>query len=291
MNKRHVFSTALAAITLASVSQAEDKSMKQASFSNDSVEMHRVVKESLERQITAKDLIGASVYDGAGEKIGDIADISMSSLLPSDAAQAFRAAKTDDDATLNSAGSLAADGTYASGTDRAATRAARDDMKKSKSEKSDWSSKAGMGSQATVFISVGGLWGIGDDIVAVPASSLRYNQAEEHFTLAASKSEVVALAEQDPTELDENFDWNRQQWNDDSEYSAKQSFDEDISDIRDAIQSDAALSAENSITISTKDNKLVLEGTVSSDSAKQRAETIAKEHSDMDVKNSIKVKK
>lgn len=263
-------------------------------MSTRNIQMRRIVKESLDRQVTAKDLIGASVYDSAGEKIGDIADIGMHGLLSQEAAQAYRSAHTEDEISTTP-GATSSTYSRADQTEMAA-RSERSDLErqsdklKNEAEKAskDWSSKMGMGSDATVFISVGGLWGIGDDIVAVPANSLSYDSAEEQFTLSASKSQVVALAEQDPSELNDDFSWNDEESQD---YSAKQSFDEDISSIREAFASDSALESENYITITTRDDKIVLEGQVSSDSAKERAEQLAEDHTDMDVKNSLKVKK
>lgn len=270
---------------------AKDKmdSNKDYRASSNSVQMHRVTQESLDRQITAKDLIGASVYDSAGEQIGNIADISVKKLVSKDTAKSYGQSNRDNDNSwdADNDSSLSADRNQRNSQSADNNRGLSADQNK-RSSLSDRNSMGSMmgnlsGSQATAFISVGGLWGIGDDIVAVPVNSLSYDESEKRFTLNASKEAVVALAEERPTDFSEDYN--------DATYSAKQEFDEEVNEIRDAIRQDKDLMAHRGIMVSSESDQIVLYGNVTSEDAKERAEELAEKHTDKDIKNSITVKK
>ncbi|MDQ8181082.1 PRC-barrel domain-containing protein [Pelagicoccus sp. SDUM812005] len=230
--------------------------------------MHRVTQDSLDRQVTAKDLIGASVYDNAGEKIGDIADIGISG-LPS---------------SLNK-GHMDKDRKENKGTHLPDANSQWGELDQSMQSQSSMRSQSMQGQgRVTAFISVGGLFGIGDDIVAVPANELSWDARKERFTLASTKSQVVALAEQEPIDFDSA---------DDSQgyYSAKQSFDDDVTLVRGALISGDNATDLASVTVEKKDDRIVLKGTVKSEEAKKRAAELAEENSDLQIENSIKVRK
>lgn len=264
------------AITLALVTSAgfaadnKDKSMKDSSWSqsksDSSGNIQRINKDSLQRQVTANDIIGASVVDEQGEKIGDITDISIRGLVSESTAAGIKQSEVDSDEPINQ------------------------DEESASSRMGDMMSRmtGGSGSQATAFISVGGLFGVGDDIVGVPLEDLRYDQQQDNFVLSTPKDEVVALAEQEAQDYEEAYsDWGGS----DSDYSAKQEFDSEAGQIRQAIREDTDLRLDPGIMVSAEDDEIVLEGVVSSEESKQRAEEIAKQHTDKDVKNSLKVKK
>ncbi len=57
--------------------------------------LQRVTKDSLDSQLTAKDLIGKDVYDNAGKKVGSIDDVVLSSAASSHLATAFSSKDRD----------------------------------------------------------------------------------------------------------------------------------------------------------------------------------------------------
>lgn len=245
-------------------------------------QLQRVTEESVDRQFTASDFIGKAVYDQQGEKIGNIDDISLQQSV----AKRFKEA---------------APGAESGSTYSAEVRIDEDekemeldtDKRRSQQQRQGRMSSGG---ETTVFISVGGLFGIGDDIVAAPASSLSYDQENDRFTMSQSKDQVVALAEQEATEYQSDDDRitisGSEEWEEESTMSARQQFSGDVSQIRDALRSDTELSVHASgIIVTTEDNKVHLRGAVESKEQKQRAEEIVKQNTDMDVKNSITVKK
>ncbi|MDQ8186219.1 BON domain-containing protein [Pelagicoccus sp. SDUM812002] len=267
MNTLRLVPATLAALCLATTgayakSETKDKDGYKHSQSSTLSEMdiRRVTQDSLDRQTTAKDLIGASVYDSSGEKIGDVADISIAGLT---------LGKSHSDSDL-----MGSDNDMES-KQSSSQYGQNKDMKDSQNA---MSAQWGQRGQATAFISVGGVFGIGDDIVAVPANSLTWDAAEERYTLAASKQQIVALAEQDPIDME-----------DDNTYSAKQSFDDDTSMIRNAFQSDKNKKDLSGIMVEKEDNRIVLRGTVRSEDAKEHAADLAEQHSDLKIVNSINV--
>ncbi|MDQ8204017.1 PRC-barrel domain-containing protein [Pelagicoccus sp. SDUM812003] len=245
-----ITSTALAIALVTTAGHAGKDKHKDEMHDSITGKMKRVTQESLDQQFTAQDLIGKSIYDSQGEKIGSVTDFS----LPSHASfQKMQNSQQHSD----------------------------------KSQKDDWTQHLpSLGEETTVFISVGGLLGVGDDIVAVPASAISFDSLEERFTLPTSKEQVVALAEQEP--YDENLADNSEY--SDSRYSAKQSFDSDIDAIRQAFnQSQSEDNELANLSLETDGDKLILSGQVSSATTKRRAESIAREHTDMSIENSIRV--
>lgn len=232
MKRIHILSSIVPiALLAAGAAFAAGDDMKPQSSQSGAANMRRINQEKLDQQFTAKDLIGATVYDSAGERIGSIADFSSDSL-----STRFQ--------------NRSAGGSPASAQDAMAL------------------------SGPTIYISVGGLLGIGDDIVAVPAQSVSFDAENERFTLDATKQDVETFAQAEPAEEDE--------------YSAKQSFDSDISSIESALQQDERLT---DVSISRKDEKLVLKGSVQSQSDKQRAQSLAESQSDLEIDNKIEIKK
>lgn len=252
--------TAIAILTTGAYAGSDSKKMSDHSSMSgqtSELEMHRVTQESLDSQLTAKDLIGAAVHDSSGERLGTVADIGLSSLSGDLKKQHRDQMKSEDK-------------DYAS----------KDSMKKD-SKKDSWSKtdKMGHSSEVTAYISVGGLFGIGDDIVAVPASKISWNESEEQYTLNVSKDQFVALAEQDTMDAAE-----------DEMYSAKQSFEQDADMVRNAFQSGATQMDFSRVQVETKDDQIVLSGTVKDEETKKQAETLAGQHSEMDIENKIKVR-
>lgn len=257
---------AAAADSSSKSSMKSDSSMKSGPLSN----IQRTSQESLDRQATAKDLIGSSVYDQAGEKIGDIADISLKHSLSSELVSGIMSKNAE-------GGSWSG----LSDTQRAQSSSKKDSMRDS--VKSLGSAARG---DLIVFLSVGGLFGIGDDLVSIPASSLTYDAAQDRFTLAASKEEVVQIAQAD-TEDDYAAGYSS---GDEGDFSASQQWNDDAYSVRQALLDDSQLGTEAAmITVTSEGDKLVLRGTVSSDDHKDRAEEVAENATELDIDNSIEV--
>jgi hypothetical protein len=265
----------LAAASLVVTGTAQAQSDASRPISSDSMSasasgISRVNKDSVKSRLTAKDLIGAAVYDLAGEKIGDITDIDLQQAVPPTLASSFNAQNAGDPAASPA-------------MDRETSAAT---AKRSSSSISSSSSRGDKDlSHATIFISVGGLWGIGDDLVSVPASQLSYNLAEERFELSANKADVVALAELDP----------------DAGYAAgtsmrdtaagKQSFADEASRVQKALETDPTTSAfAYKVTVTSDGENLSLHGTVDNDEQQEKLLEAAKRATSLDIDDKLDVR-
>lgn len=146
-------------------------------------EVTRVSKDYLDQISTAKNILGSSVYDRAGEKIGDVKDISLGYKL-----QSVAGSQGDDK------------------SGKPSSKNAIDRNKDPEDSNSRYTANenAKNSPETYVFISVGGLMGIGDDVVRVPISSLtRSAEDKNHLVLQGySKENIVAIAEQEPGVFD-----------------------------------------------------------------------------------------
>ncbi|MDQ8204729.1 BON domain-containing protein [Pelagicoccus sp. SDUM812003] len=153
----------------------------------------RVSEDYLDQISTAKNILGSSVYDGAGEKIGDVKDISLGYKLHSVAGL--------------------------QGNDKSGKRSSDSAIDSNKNHLEDSNSRYATNENANnrpgsyVFISVGGLMGIGDDVVRVPMSSLtRSAEDKDHLVLQGySKENIVAIAEQEAGDFDaSDYEYDRE---------------------------------------------------------------------------------
>ncbi|HWL14597.1 MAG TPA: PRC-barrel domain-containing protein [Opitutus sp.] len=132
--------------------------------------IQRVKQDDLENRLTAESVIGKDVVDRDGNKIGTIKDIGLASVLPSSL----------QDATNRTAMSGSSTAPRTSGTSA-----------------STGSSMASQG-EAKVYISVGGFLGMGDDLVAVPASQLRRDSTDrDNFRLDVTQDQIKSIADRD----------------------------------------------------------------------------------------------
>lgn len=294
-------------------------------------------KDEVGNRFTAKDLLGASVYDASGERIGDIADIDLRGAVPGSLLMSFTQGQGDRTSSssasgMNSSGtsqygstagqsgtyagsgssqagsgstrssgsttgtgsstgsgSMAGSstgstagqsGTYASGTGSAGSNhSTSGNMASSATDALRDSSRAALSSLdsslsgATVFVSVGGLFGIGDDLVSVPISMLSYNTSKSHFELAASKAEVTALTQG----ADRNSGYASSSRSNDSASSmsgtaaGKQSFGDEVSRVQSALRTDPKTSPfAHNVIVSSDGDTLELRGTVDSKEQKQQ---------------------
>lgn len=156
--------------------------------SANTADFQRVSKDAIDNQVTAKDVIGQAVYGSDGEKLGDISDLTVSS--------EFQAARMAQAATRADRDTLGADRTPGTGTGATADTGIGAAEREAGDAWSAAKSMVGM-EEPHAIISVGGVLGVGDDLVAVPLSALEYDSAEERYTLNVQKSEFVSIAERD----------------------------------------------------------------------------------------------
>jgi hypothetical protein len=142
----------------------------QHSSSMKSTSVHgikKVDKDKLDSKLTAKELIGKEVADMNGERLGRVHDIGLAQALPSE----FRAMEEADrsrefSTTAGSALSSAA---------------------------SAVSAAAGM-NNVNLYVAVGGIMGLGSDIVSVPADQFSYDRENDRLTLNISEDRFTAIA-------------------------------------------------------------------------------------------------
>jgi len=214
----------------------------------------RVTKDSVENRFTAKDLIGAPVHDRAGDKIGDIADIDLQGSVPGTLSRAFNNNQATDRA-----------GNPTMSTSGAAERA---------------------DAHATVLVSVGGLFGVGDDLVSVPMSALTYNSTKERFEMSTSKAEIVALAEgksQGGYAADAPMA--------SATRAGKQSFADEANRVKEALKADPMTSAFAASVIVTADGEnLRIQGLVDNKEQKQRILDTARRATPLKVEDDLETR-
>jgi len=149
--------------------------------------LQRVTKDSLENQLTAKGLIGKNVHDSSGEKIGEVEDIVLAASQLSQLASAFADRDADRSSAVRS--------TTGVGSTADATRSAsvRSDLE---SQASSMISGAMSGGLAAI-VSAGGVMGLGQDLIRVPLSQLRYDANEDRVTLDVSREQIASITEAD----------------------------------------------------------------------------------------------
>jgi hypothetical protein len=226
----------------------------------------RVTKDSVKQRFTAKDLIGAAVYDTAGEKIGDISDIDLQGTVPGTLASAYNMDQMADRADRNAQST-----TPSTATDAASRLADRVDSALK---------------HATVFLSIGGMLGIGDDLVSVPVSQLNYNSASDRFEVAMAKADIVALAE---NKADETYA------SDSSTPAAtragKQSFADEATRVKSALAADPQTSAfAQKVTVMAAGDSLEIRGIVDNKEQQKRIVDAARRATSLDIDDKIEVR-
>ncbi len=175
--------------------------------------LRRVTKDSLDEQLTAKALIGKDVHDSAGEKIGEVEDIVLDASGVPELASAFMNREADRDdrsmsrpvdttapAPTGSASARGVDSYAAGAAGDGASVTARPDTD---TGRVDIGSRLGsavagaMSGGSAAIISAGGLMGLGQDLIRVPLSQLRYNAEEDHVTLDVSRDQISRITDSD----------------------------------------------------------------------------------------------
>ena len=188
--------------------------------------IQRVTKDSLDRQLTAKGLIGKDVYDRQGEKVGEVQDVVLDSSRAPQLATAFsnrqstsggmnnasatggQRSMTASSSATGASGTAGTGSTYAgTTTDRPSTSTSGspsvDAMRSATAGLSDAAGQLGSALQsgmdgAAAIISSGGLFSR-NELVRVPLSQLSYDAGEDRITIAISRNEFSSLSEPSDT--------------------------------------------------------------------------------------------
>jgi hypothetical protein len=156
-----------------SSSTAQWRERSAMSSSAATAQVHRVSEDQLENRLTAGSLIGKEVVDRDGNTVGRIKDIGLASVLPSE----LRPVPETSDSMTDTASTRAMDDT-ASSTAASAVASATATTR-----------------EPHVYLSVGGFMGVGDDLVAVPASQLERDTAEpDRFKINMLQDELKTIA-------------------------------------------------------------------------------------------------
>ena len=142
--------------------------------------VRRATEVTLDQQVTAKDLIGREVYDRQNDHIGEIVDVALGGVVPVELKHALAKNKDGYAPTQRDA------------TDR---QHQPEPTKPSDRERDDQPGKERVQAFATstVFISVGGVLGVGADLVRAPLSALRYDRRHDHIVLDLSSEELRSV--------------------------------------------------------------------------------------------------
>lgn len=226
----------------------------------------RVSKDHLEQITTAKSLFACSIYTATGEKIGEIIDIGLGEKLRSMELNQATSRTDDESSTIdeNEPGNI---------------RAAEEYQNPS----------------PYVFVSVGGLMGLGNDIIRVPLSSLSPSETEkDHLILEGySKDRVTAIAEQEPVAFSVN-DYRYNPYHFYGNTRAKRVWTDsfDTTAVREALIAEDGLGADDAdrIIVGRDGENVILTGSVDTQLQKKKAGEIAQENTGMPVKNDIEVR-
>jgi hypothetical protein len=189
--------------------------------------IQRINDSMVDRQFTAKDLIGKELYDNAGKRIGEVKDIVLASSVNPQLATGI-SSKSGASGSSGTSGSTGAStgstsGTTTAGTTRSASAniggvgatgsvntsdsgvtasgslGGTNTAGSSGSLGSDMarhaSSMMGSMSESAVIVSYGGFLGAGNSLLRVPLSQLNYDASNQHITLNVAESELSSLPE------------------------------------------------------------------------------------------------
>lgn len=171
-----------------------DKNKHTATPQNTIEKISHATQEQIDRNLTAKDLIGKDVYDRGGEEIGSVVDV----VLPSNTSTNLAAALSDQDIASERNQSR-----YAPTPNQrdpnavpSTNPAARNDMSRNNQADASRSLAANSPMQADetcAVVSYGGFAGMGNKLLVVPVSTIRYDANNERLTLDVSESDIDNL--------------------------------------------------------------------------------------------------
>lgn len=167
-------------------------------------------EEAVERQFTAKDLIGKEVYDRSGKRVGEVKDIVLASStnpqLASGLSKHGNVASTDASTTRSSTGTtrtasgsvggVGASGSVTTGGESGVSASGTlGGTSVAGAAASHAQSMMGAMSENAVVVSYGGFLGAGNSMLRVPLSQLNYDTSEERITINVAESELSSLPE------------------------------------------------------------------------------------------------
>lgn len=186
-------STSSSASTPSSTMSPSASASLSATASGD---IRRINQEQLQSRVTATDVIGKNVVGRNGDKIGDIKDVGFGTALPENFRQVTHKQQQKQQQKQQSTQAQAARTTGVESSTTAATTAGTgSSATRSSTSGMMSSSSSAMERELMVYISVGGFMGLGEDLVAVPASQLQYDQQNDRFTIDRTAEDITRLAE------------------------------------------------------------------------------------------------
>jgi hypothetical protein len=168
-------------------------------------QIRRIERGDLDNKPTANNLTGKNVVGSDGERVGTVHDIGLSSVLPSDLQnvqdQGMFGRNRDDQRTAT--GTAQTTGTTRAGGDTTGTtrtaQARVGDQTYSATMQTDGQDQFGLGLQqeneVTIYVSVGGVLGLGANIVGIPASQFTYDTENDELRLNQPSAEIERIAD------------------------------------------------------------------------------------------------
>jgi len=178
--------------------------------------LQRVTKESLDTQLTAKDLIDKDVYGRDQKKIGKVVDVVLPGSQSSPLAYAFSKNENNGSSSSSVSNSTGTDsassgmgGSQTTGTGSSSRGGSSSGSGSGSSSglasssgnssgslgSSSYGSSSSDSSQPAVVIAHGGL--MKKDLIRAPLSQLSYDSRQERLTLNVSDNEITTLTSND----------------------------------------------------------------------------------------------
>jgi hypothetical protein len=174
-----------------------------------SASIRRLNEDAVERQFTAKDLIGKELYDQAGKRIGEVKDVvlaaSANPQLATGLAKRGNVVSTDTSTTRSStdttrtasgtAGRVGATGSVSTSDSGVGVSGSLGGTTSAGAAASQAQAMMGAMSENAVVVSYGGFLGAGNSLIRVPLSQLNYDANNERITINVTESELSSLPE------------------------------------------------------------------------------------------------
>ncbi|HEY0945311.1 MAG TPA: PRC-barrel domain-containing protein [Opitutaceae bacterium] len=151
--------------------------------------VRHTTEATMDQHVTANDLIGRDVYDRQNNALGEIVDIALGGVVPQELKNAL--AKSDRDG-YSASGVAPAPG---DDTGRQQQEQRNDGGEATDRERDDQpgDERVQAFATSTVFISVGGVFGMGADLVRAPLSALGYDRRHNRIVLDLGSEELRSL--------------------------------------------------------------------------------------------------
>jgi hypothetical protein len=262
--------------TKASTSSWSERNIQPSSSHAD---IKRVDRDKLDSKLTAKELIGKEVVDMNGERLGSIHDIGLAQALPDE----FRAGESAEGAT---------------------------------------GIGATQNNSIHLYVAVGGVMGLGSDIVSVPADRFGFDRENDRLTLDIPEDQFSSIADPDKdnsdfaaTDITSGTDATTPgyasgagatSWTAGATATELNASNEGITGTRSDVASNSkqedvrkierALKDENDlkdiasqVVVAQSGDAILISGAVNEEAQKERVLELAREHTDMEVRDYLRV--